>query len=201
MHKIETSKEEIVDILKAWITISLAFALILGNKNIFSIGFLINFFIATLTVGVGFLLHELAHKVLAQKYGAIAEFRAFNPMLLLALFMSYFLGVIFAAPGAVMIHGGNINIKRYGKISAVGPLTNLILALIFLAIKLLDYGGILNTIGSYGFMINSWLALFNMIPFWQFDGRKIFMWNKMIWVGITLISGLFVKLAITGEII
>ena len=201
MHKIETSKEEIVDILKAWITISLAFALILGNKNIFSIGFLINFFIAALTVGVGFLLHELAHKVLAQKYGAIAEFRAFNPMLLLALFMSYFLGVIFAAPGAVMIHGGNINIKRYGKISAVGPLTNLILALIFLAIKLLDYGGILNTIGSYGFMINSWLALFNMIPFWQFDGRKIFMWNKMIWVGITLISGLFVKLAITGEII
>ena len=201
MHKIETSKEEIIDILKAWITISLAFALILGNKNIFSIGFLINFFIATLTVGVGFLLHELAHKVLAQKYGAIAEFRAFNPMLLLALFMSYFLGVIFAAPGAVMIHGGNINIKRYGKISAVGPLTNLILALIFLAIKLLDYGGILNTIGSYGFMINSWLALFNMIPFWQFDGRKIFMWNKMIWVGITLISGLFVKLAITGEII
>jgi len=201
MYKIETSKEEIIDILKAWITISLAFALILGNKNIFSIGFLINFFIATLTVGVGFLLHELAHKVLAQKYGAIAEFRAFNPMLLLALFMSYFLGVIFAAPGAVMIHGGNINIKRYGKISAVGPLTNLILALIFLAIKLLDYGGILNTIGSYGFMINSWLALFNMIPFWQFDGRKIFMWNKMIWVGITLISGLFVKLAITGEII
>jgi len=199
--KLKFSKEEIKDLVKSWIAISIAFSVVLGGRDIFSSGFIFNLLLAALTVGIGFLLHELAHKVLAQKYGAIAEFRAFNPMLLLALFMSYFLGVIFAAPGAVMIHGGNINIKRYGKISAVGPLTNLILALIFLAIKLLDYGGILNTIGSYGFMINSWLALFNMIPFWQFDGRKIFMWNKMIWVGITLISGLFVKLAITGEII
>lgn len=191
MHKIETSKKEIIDILKAWIVISVAFALILGNKNFFSIEFLVNLFIAALTVGVGFLLHELAHKILAQKYGAIAEFRAFNPMLLLALFMSYFLGVIFAAPGAVMIHGGNINIKRYGKISAVGPLTNLALALIFLAIKLLNYKGILSTIGDYGFMINSWLALFNMIPFWQFDGRKIFMWNKLIWVSIVVVAVIF----------
>ncbi len=191
MHKIETSKKEIIDILKAWIVISLAFAIILSNNDILSNKFLVNLIISALTVGIGFLLHELSHKVVAQKYGAIAEFRSFDPMLILAILMSYFLGVIFAAPGAVMISGGDINIRRYGKISAAGPLTNLVLALLFLFIKSLNLGGTFDILGNYGFFINSWLALFNMIPFWEFDGRKIFAWNKIVWVSIVGIALLF----------
>ena len=187
--KMETSKKEIVDILKAWIVISLAFAIILSNRN-FSNNFLFNLFLAAVTVGVGFLFHELAHKVLAQKYGAIAEFRSFDTMLLLALGMS-FLGFIFAAPGAVMISGGNINIKKYGKISAAGPILNLILAVIFFFLRYLDISNSVNLIGQYGFLINSWLALFNMIPLGQFDGRKIFAWSKTVWIAIVAIAVIF----------
>ncbi|MEK6932389.1 MAG: hypothetical protein AABW56_01185 [Nanoarchaeota archaeon] len=188
--KIETSKREIVDILKAWVVISVAFAVIISNRS-FTDKFLFNLFLSAVTVGVGFLLHELSHKVVAQKYGAIAEFRSFDIMLVLALAMSFFLGAIFAAPGAVMIAGGNINIQRYGKISAVGPLMNLFLAIIFLIIKYLDINANINLIGEYGFFINSWLALFNMIPIWEFDGRKIFQWSKGVWIAIVAVAVVF----------
>ena len=191
MHKIETSKKEIIDILKAWIVISAAFAIILSSRELFTKLFFNNFLISALTVGVGFLLHELSHKIVAQKYGAIAEFRSFDPMLILALAMSFLIGLIIAAPGAVMISGGNINIKRYGKISVAGPLTNLVLAIIFLFVKILSSSNLLNTIGEYGFFINTWLALFNMIPIWEFDGRKIFSWNKGIWVLVVAIALVF----------
>ncbi len=189
--KFETSKKEIIDILKAWIVVSISFAVILGDRNILSYKFLANLLLAAVTVGVGFLFHELSHKVLAQKYGAIAEFRSFDVMLVLALVMSFFLGMVFAAPGAVMIAGGNINIKKYGKISAAGPIINLILALMFFALSQLNFSSYFNLMGSYGFFVNSWLALFNMIPFWEFDGRKIFMWSKTVWVIIVAIASVF----------
>ena len=188
--KIETSKREIIDILKAWVVISVAFAIIISNRS-FTDKFLFNLFLSAVTVGVGFLLHELSHKVVAQKYGAIAEFRSFDIMLVLALAMSFFLGAIFAAPGAVMIAGGNINIQRYGKISAVGPLMNIFLAVIFLILKYLDISANVNLIGEYGFFINSWLALFNMIPIWEFDGRKIFQWSKAVWFSIVAVALIF----------
>ena len=41
-------------------------------------------------------------------------------------------------------------------------------------------------------MINSWLALFNMIPAFMFDGAKIFKWNKIIWGIFTIIALIFV---------
>ena len=186
----ETSKTEIIDIAKAWIIISAAFAIVLTRGNLFSTQLLFNFLLSGLTVGIGFLFHELSHKVIAQRYGAIAEFRAFDYMLLLALAMS-FLGFVFAAPGAVMIAGGRINIKRNGLISVAGPITNLALALIFLAVKSLDLSSAINLIGQYGFFINAWLALFNMIPFGPFDGRKIFVWNKAVWISVVAIAAVF----------
>ena len=186
----ETSRTAIIDITKAWVIISVAFAIVLTRGDLFSTQLLFNFLLSGLTVGIGFLFHELSHKVIAQRYGAIAEFRAFNPMLLLALAMSFF-GFIFAAPGAVMIAGGHINIRRNGLISVAGPITNLVLALLFLIIKSFDLSSWINTLGQYGFFINSWLALFNMIPFWNFDGRKVFVWNKTVWISIVAIAVVF----------
>src|SRR3989338_9073468 len=98
---ISTSEHELKDIAKAWILVSAAFAILLRS----SIGsFFQSFLLAFLTVGVGFLLHELAHKLVAQHYGCFAEFRAFDFYLWMAVLMSYF-GFVFAAPGAVFITG------------------------------------------------------------------------------------------------
>ncbi|MDI6855821.1 MAG: site-2 protease family protein, partial [Candidatus Thermoplasmatota archaeon] len=81
--------------------------------------------IALLAVATGFLLHELMHKLVAQKYGCWAEYRAFPFGLVLALLMSA-AGFVFAAPGAVYIMG-SITKKENGKISLAGPLINIVI--------------------------------------------------------------------------
>jgi len=172
--RVSTSAKEIFDIVKAWAAISFAFA-ILESPSIFSNDFYRNLIIVSLTVGLGFLLHELGHKLVAQRYGCYAEFRSYDFGLLMAVLMS-FAGFIFAAPGAVMI-AGKVNRKKNGIIAVAGPIVNIILALSFLS-----YGLVTNSLEmkflSYGFSINAWLALFNMIPFGFFDGKKIIDWNK-----------------------
>ncbi|MFH1641310.1 MAG: hypothetical protein ABIC04_00250 [Nanoarchaeota archaeon] len=186
------SEREINDLLKAWIAISFAFAVVFNGFS-FRFEFIYYFLISSLTVGVGFLLHELAHRTVARHYGCFAEFKSFDSMLILAVAMSFF-GFVFAAPGAVMIHGP-VGKTRNGIISAAGPGVNLVLALLFLIISIiLKPTGILLQITSYGFLVNSWLALFNLIPFGNFDGRKIMVWNKLVFfvmISISLVFMLF----------
>mgnify|MGYP000053028005 CR=1 FL=1 len=190
---IKTSKIELIDIGKAWIAISVAFALVFSGINlvrgtlasVYSLEFLIMFLISLFTAGIGFLLHELAHKFSAQHYGCTAEFRAFDQMLYLAMGLAAVIGFIFAAPGAVMI-AGHITRKENGIISAAGPLTNFVLAMIFLGLNFTVPS--LGLIWSTGFMINMWLGLFNMLPFGNFDGKKILAWSKAWWVGGVVIG-------------
>ncbi len=184
------SSDEIIEIAKAWLAISIAFAIVLGKSDIFSSSFLLNFIVSAITVGLGFLLHELAHKMLAQKYGCFAEFKAFNFMLILAIASSFF-GFIFAAPGAVFI-SGHVTTSRNGKISLAGPLVNIALAIIFLVLAMLDLGNFLNLVTSYGASINSWLALFNLIPILGLDGSKVLTWNKPIYFIAVAVSAILV---------
>lgn len=170
------SRIELVDLGKAWFAISLAFAIMLGG--IFTENFLFYFFLSAIAVGSGFLLHELAHKFFAQRYNCWAEFRADNKMLFIAVLFSLF-GYIFAAPGAVII-SGRVDQRKNGIISLAGPATNVVLALVFAYIT--SFGGFFQYLGSFGFKINAWLALFNMIPFGFFDGTKVFRWNKLVYL-------------------
>jgi Zn-dependent protease len=181
---IKTSQKELLDLAKAWLILGLAFAIVMHGFS-FDIGLLIAFGIALLTIGVGFLFHELAHKFFAQKYGCFAEFRSFDKMLFLALIMSFF-GFIFAAPGAVMIQG-HLTRKQRGVVSAAGPAMNMAIALAFFAM-LFTHVPYLQVIGHFGFIINSWLAAFNLIPFAMFDGRKIYTWSKPVYFAMVAIG-------------
>jgi Zn-dependent protease len=176
-HGIRTSQKELIDLAKAWIILGVAFSIAMNGLKFPAL--LIGIGISLFTVGIGFLLHELAHKFVAQRYGCFAEFRSFDQMLILALIMSFF-GFIFAAPGAVMIRG-RLSTRQNGIISAVGPGMNMLVSVLFLSLVFVPVG-FWQTIGLYGFMINSWLALFNMIPFAMFDGKKIFDWSKSVYV-------------------
>ncbi len=191
------SHREKKDLLNAGLLISLAFAILLsgGYKVLlsFNSSLLIAFVVAFFTAGLGFLLHELMHKYVAQSYRLHAEFKAFYNMLWLALLFSLF-GFIIAAPGAVFIKG-LITKQKNGKISLAGPLTNIILALFFLILLLLFSNvGFLGAIFSYGLTINSLLAAFNMIPLMPFDGAKVYAWHKGVYfVTLIIAVGLYVS--------
>lgn len=190
LGNISTSRTELIDLIKAWVALSVAFAILLGG-SLFSFEFITFFTISSLSVGFGFIAHEMAHKIVAQKYGCQAEFRAWDKMLILAVIMSFF-GFIIAAPGAVMI-SGPVGRKRNGKISAAGAIANLIIAAMFLSLLLTGVGGILLPIARYGFMINTWLALFNMLPFGMFDGKKVLKWNKAVYFTMVAVSLIFLS--------
>ncbi|HSO25477.1 MAG TPA: site-2 protease family protein, partial [Methanobacteriaceae archaeon] len=180
------SSSEVRDILISMLVIAGIFAYVLSERNI---NLAINVLPITLiAVGLGFVLHELAHKFVAIHYGFWAEYKLWMEGLILAVVISIF-GVVFAAPGAVYIHGEYISDKQNGKISLAGPLTNIILALIFLGLTpFLAFSPYLLAIGTIGFTINSFLALFNLIPFSVLDGAKIFRWNPVVWALTAIVA-------------
>lgn len=164
------------DLCIAWFAITLAFSVVFRWAGMSLADFALVFSISSVTVGVGFILHELAHKFTAMHYGYWAEFRKDNLMLLVAVAMAALAGIVFAAPGATVIYGQGLSRRENGWISASGPATNLILALPFVAISFLG-GGILASIGFWGWKVNAMLAAFNMLPVSILDGRKILAWN------------------------
>jgi len=138
--------------------------------------------LAILTVGPGFVFHELSHKFVAQRYGFWAEFRMWPQMLVLCLVTSLF-GFIFAAPGATYISGTTISKEENGKISLAGPLMNILIALLFVPFLLFGQG-FLSDLGFFGVPINIFLAAFNMVPIGPLDGAKVFKWSKPIWIAV-----------------
>jgi len=169
------SRVEIKEIVKAWFLVSLIFAIAFGGIGS---ALLVVLPISLLTAGVGFVLHEIAHKYVAQRYKLWAEFRANNQMLFFGLLVS-FLGVVLAAPGGVFVHGATR--EEHGKIAFAGPVMNIVLAAAFYGMTFVT-GGIVQTIASYGVQINALLAVFNLIPFGPLDGASVWQWNKVAWV-------------------
>ena len=198
------SSRELRDLALAWVALGLAFAIFFAGggtravTNVTEGGLLGPLLVSLLTAGVGFLLHELAHKVVAVRFGQRAEFRADYGMLFLAI-MSSLAGFIFAAPGAVY-HRGRITKREHGLIALAGPVTNLLLAAIFLPLLFLGaFGGsdFLGLVGSRGVAINVFLAAFNMLPFGSLDGKTVFSWSKVVFLVVFVPSvlvtlGLFV---------
>lgn len=146
-----------------------------------------------IAVTSGFIFHELAHKVVAILYGYWAEFRSEPKGLGLSLLFAIFTGFLFAAPGAVIIHG-RPSMKENGIISIVGPAANILLALIALPFTLAtNQAAALPTIMGAVAVVNAVLALFNMVPLSNLDGRKIFHWNKLVW-GIGFVVSLILTI-------
>jgi len=187
------STREIRDLVAAWLALGVAFTLFLQPSVLPALleGSLRTPEVATafvkslLTVGVGFLLHELAHKVVAVRFGQVAAFRADYGMLFLAI-MAALAGFLFAAPGAV-VHRGRITKRENGLVAVAGPVTNLLLAAAFLPLTFAGRGH-LGDVGSLGVSINLLLAGFNMIPFGPLDGRKVLSWSKLAYAAVAVPS-------------
>ena len=200
MFKFTTS--EIRDLFIAFIFISLSFAIANSARNPSAILNLLP--IVMVGVGAGFILHELGHKLVSMKYGYWAEFKLWPQGLLFALITSFF-GLVFAAPGAVYTYANYMTEEINGKISIAGPIVNIILAVIFLAISVAIYPSafysetslLIFIICSVGYSINSFLAVFNLLPIGNLDGSKVLTWNAGIWIIAIAIAGIMTLMSMT----
>jgi Zn-dependent protease len=158
--------------------------------------FLAIFFPASLlAVGTGVGLHEIMHKVVAQRYGLWAEFR-YNPRgLAFAFILAAAIGFLYGAPGATWISGA-VTREQNGRISAAGPLTNLGIATVLILVSFALFSRVPSAFGDFllslylvqAASVNAFLAGFNMIPIMPLDGAKVWEWNKGIYVGMALVA-------------
>jgi Zn-dependent protease len=183
------SRREVREILISMLVLSVAFTIVLmsgswGDSDVF-VNFAIFFALCLVLVTVSFIPHELAHKFLAQKYGAWSEYRMSVSGLLFSVAIS-FLGFLIAAPGAVYING-RISDSENGKISAAGPMVNISIAAAAIVCCHFADGFALMLFGMIAWL-NAILAVFNMIPFPPLDGSKIVRWNAPVWIAMMAAS-------------
>jgi Zn-dependent protease len=151
----------------------------------------------TVILTASFFMHEIAHKVTAQRQGLWAEFRLTLWGAVLTL-ISLILPFKIISPGAVMVSGSARN-DEIGKISLAGPATNIVLSTVLLGVAFVPspFSGMF----LFGALFNAaWIALFNLIPMGILDGYKIFSWDKKVWaltfaasVALTVISYIFIQ--------
>ena len=142
--------------------------------------------VATIIFAMGFILHELSHKYVAQRYGLWAEFRV-NTMGVILTAISIVSPLKFIAPGAVVI-SGFADRDRMGLTALAGPLVNVTITIALLAALPVLARSPLYFAVLYGGAINAFLALFNLIPFAIFDGKKIYAWNRQYWIIMFVVS-------------
>lgn len=181
------SSREIFDLAVSVVAITL----------IFSYPRLENFTTYLIIIFVSFVLHELAHKFAAQKFGAVAVYKMWVQGILLGL-LTMFLPFRFVAPGAVEIYqykfakwkkrrfgfgnrgAGKLTLDEMGVIAVVGPLVNLVIA----AVASLFPSPFFNQLA----FLNSFLAFFNILPMRPLDGSKILEWRPWVWFFLQVLS-------------
>ena len=209
-RRITTSRTELVHLSIAYVVLTVCLLLVFSGNTFLGSGFAPPGFagisptlvvVAALAALTGFVAHEMAHKVVAQRLGFWAEFRAAPYGLIMALITSA-LGFILAAPGATVVGGiGGIDRVNWGRTALAGPLSNVVFAAVFYGASVAAY-----SVGSVLFVwllviafINAWFGTFNLFPFGVLDGRKVFQWNRGIWAGaiaLTLVTMVFTVLAL-----
>lgn len=184
-----------IELAKAWAGTSVAYALTLIGGNLQQVltgQFVQLLFISAIVCGLGFVIHELAHRVVARGYGAEAHFVSNDRMLLLSMVIAL-AGFFLAAPGAVW-YRGYLSKAQNGKIALAGPVSNFILSILFFLVLSvffvfqIDAPGWLLTLCYMGFALNGWLGLFNMIPAGPFDGAKVLAWSPVVF-GVSIAVG------------
>ncbi|PKL60674.1 MAG: peptidase M50 [Methanomicrobiales archaeon HGW-Methanomicrobiales-4] len=180
------------DLLIAWLALSAAFTIaMIGTSRLIPSLILEMFLISAATAGIAFIVHEMAHKFTAMRYGFWAEFQMNPTMLVVAVAVAALAHVVFAAPGATMIYGTHISREENGKISLSGPLSNLILIIPFAILMFFGISGgffELALIGIMGIRINAMIAAFNLLPLGPLDGVKILSWNTPVYIGVVLVA-------------
>ena len=174
-------QSEIASIAVAVLTIGLIFSYVYGD--------ILNLHIYIIAIVFSFLLHELAHRFVARRFGCVAVFKLWPLGVVIGLIFM-FARIIFVAIGAVVIYPYKFGRWKFketritdiemGIIAMSGILVNLLLAGIFSIYQFWPL--------TMFAAINSIIALFNLIPFPPLDGSKIFKWKPWLWLFLFIIA-------------
>ena len=192
------SKKEISDLALATLAFTVALGFMFSGRITGAMAnpaaFMIGAVRSLLTIAPAFILHEIAHKIMAKRYGCWAEFRADPSGLRFGVILSAITGIVFMAPGAVMVLG-RTTVSQFGRIALAGPVTNIVLwSLGAAAILIGDITGVESYVTNA--LLETWiwgngvLALFNMIPLGPLDGKKIKTWSDTVfWIWLAIAAG------------
>lgn len=199
LDRLHLSVQELSELGIGWLILSFVILYIQGMfYEIISQGTIPDaILIYIFVLGLSFFTHELMHKFVAIKYGARAYFRLSKEGLFITL-ISVIIGFPILAVGAVFWWGeATASPSIRGRVSAIGPISNMILAGIFLIIQglgMLLFVDIMVLIGLIGVYLNVLLGVFNLLPIGVLDGAKVLAWDPKIWlslVGSLLVIGFF----------
>ena len=158
--------------------------------------------IAFVAVVVAFLFHELAHRYVARKFGAVSYFKLWPQGLMMGFLLLIF-GFRAAAPGAVVVQPyrysrwryrvTHLTVNEWGWIAVAGPIMNIVCAIVFATIAFLVPSIAFEA--NYIFLVSAVLGAFNLIPFGPLDGAKVMRWKMWFWAFLFVISAVLIFFA------
>jgi len=103
--------------------------------------------------GIGTILHDLAHKVVARQCGCTTEYQFWGLGAVTMFLTAWIFGAIFAKPSRTVIQSKTAQTaEESARIMIAGPLVSLAVAI--LSLILIPFGGIFLLAGSMGFSLN-----------------------------------------------
>lgn len=179
------------DELSTLVLIALAFGFSLSFRDWGGIEFdykmgAFNFINTSLIVFLSVVAHECGHKLWALHRGYTAQLRPWKLGILITLFLAFLSNgyLPFLAYSGVYIYHLKLerlgrfryytNLSEHATISMMGPMANMLLALLFKVLMPLNPYWM-----HQAMVINLLLALMNMIPIPPFDGADIFYWSTL----------------------
>ena len=135
------------------------------------------FKIAAMVAAPAIILHELGHKFVAMYFGLAATFNAAYSWLLLGILLKMLnSSFLFFVPAYVSIPDGASPLQS-SAIAFAGPAVNLLLFLVsFVWLKwAAPKGTRMLRVLTLTKQMNMFLFIFNMLPFFFFDGYKVFL--------------------------
>lgn len=190
--RISTSRRELLQIGVAYAVLTFDLILLFsGTGLLFGTNTTAAVFLVTPTIVAvaaagaftGFVAHEMAHKIVAQRSGYWAEFRWSLTGLAFSVATAIF-GLLWAAPGATVV-SGMADARSWGRTALAGPMLNLVFGATFYAAALVTWSSRLPAFEWLLLLafLNSWFAAFNLIPMGALDGAKVRRWSTAVWAG------------------
>ena len=199
-------KRERRDIIISILAITFIFAFDDKSKAFNIIFWLMNFLKTLIIVGISFMAYDFGMKATALQQGFRAEYRMWPTGLAAGIIITLFSGGKFplVVPGGLFLHHimilrlgrfrYGINTVAYGTIAAAGPIANLIVMTLALAIG--RQFGIATGLFDFVAFINGVMLIYQLIPLPRLNGIHIFFMSRLAYVFIAATIVAYVLLSL-----